>query len=78
MIKYFHELTDEEFKKVIDSKITVKELSEKYPQPPWCTYPNALNGLMGCWSLTHRKGISKEYCSGCDAFIGAGEKFCCK
>lgn len=37
--KYFHELTNEEFKEAIKKKMVY----EDFKQPYWCCYPNALN-----------------------------------
>lgn len=69
--KYFHEISDEEVKKLIKEKKTVGYLMKNYDQPKWCGYPNALEGVMGCWSLTSfdlRKNISIGYCKSCDCF----------
>ena len=68
MIKYFHELSKEEFSLLV-GKITYGELAEKYPQPEWCTYPEATAGMMGCWSLVGHMVTGKEFCKNCD---------CCK
>ena len=69
MIKYFHELTDDEFSGLIDSKITYGEAEKLYPQPLWCSYPQAIYGEMGCWSLVYREdAITKEYCKDCDCY----------
>lgn len=37
--------------------------------PEWCTYPEALNGMMGCWSLCYGK-IKKtdEVCVNCEFY----------
>jgi len=72
MIKYFHELTDEEFDKLLkDGGMTWKECSYKYPRPEWCNYPDAVCGLTGCWSLRGHWGNARrirkiEDCEGCD------------
>lgn len=68
MIKYFHELTDDEFNELKESGINLGELAVKYPQPDWCDYPDALLGVMGCWSLVYRCGVSESYCKECDCF----------
>lgn len=69
-MKYFHEATDEELEELIANKTTIGELEKLYAQPDWCNYPGALQGVMGCWSLTDikglRKSISLEYCKGCE------------
>lgn len=69
--KYFHEITDEEFSKLVEEKRTNSYVSENYKQPDWCCYPDALDFNMGCWSLTdikHRKDITIERCKTCDCF----------
>jgi len=49
MKKYWHELNKEEQKKFIqEEKITIGEFIKRFKQPDWCSYPNALKGLMGC------------------------------
>ena len=74
MTNYWHELPQEEVDKILASKITIGELLEKYKQPDWCNYPDALDGNMGCWSLmdNHKGGIrsriSKDYCKDCECF----------
>ena len=71
---YWHELTDEHIKKLISQKKTVGYVLKNYRQPKWCSYPKALEGIMGCWSLTDgelRKKISVEYCKNCDLFKGS-------
>lgn len=65
MKKYFHELTDEELQDSVERKATYDE----FLHPEWCGYPNALDPLLGCWSLTDpiiRKKICKEFCKECD------------
>jgi hypothetical protein len=64
---YWHELTNEQRKAVIDSKMLIKDFLRAYRQPSWCSYPEALAGVMGCWSLmeTDMK-VSPEYCKKCE------------
>lgn len=72
MKPYFHEITNEEFQQLIDEKWTWGKLAEHYKQPPWCGYPNALEGQMGCWSLIKRdlhRPISCDYCRDCEFFV---------
>lgn len=69
--KYFHEISDEEYKRLVEEKKTYGYLYENYKQPSWCSYPNALGGSFGCWSLmgvATRKEISEEKCKNCDCF----------
>lgn len=69
MIKYFHELTKEEFSKLCKGKMTYGELAEKYPQPIWCGYPDATEGVMGCWSLMSFMVTGQDSCKNCDCYI---------
>lgn len=68
---HFHELTNKEYETLKNSGATWRDVMATYSQPDWCEYPNALEGIMGCWSLVSealRKKISKEYCKNCDCF----------
>ena len=67
-IKYFHELTEDEFKVILKENRgrTYAWLARRYPQPTWCNYPDAAMGIMGCWSLISFMVKNKEYCVGCD------------
>ena len=39
---------------------------QDYKQPSWCTYPNALQGPMGCWALLSLDTtVSRRYCQDC-------------
>ena len=56
-----------EFKDIVDSKkYTYKKLAEDYPQPEWCNYPGATEGIMGCWSLMSHMVKNKNFCRNCD------------
>lgn len=81
MIKYFHELTKEEFDKLLKEKITWGECAKRYPQPKWCAYPEAIQGAMGCWSLMDVVDespigikISRKYCRKCDCYRSRPKK----
>jgi hypothetical protein len=67
-MKNFHEVTEEEFKGMCDSKKTWADIKKEYKQPDWCDYPEALDGIMGCWSLTGRKVKKQSYCIGCPEY----------
>lgn len=69
MIKYFHELTEAEFKETCVDKMTYMQLAKDYPQPLWCSYPEATGGLMGCWSLISFMVTGRNYCKNCDCYI---------
>lgn len=74
MKKYWHEIPQEEIDKLIEEKRNYRYVVENYLQPDWCTYPDALGGIMGCWSLTDnapdgkRTKISHEFCKKCDCY----------
>lgn len=69
MTKPFHLITDEEWKKFQDNpESTWGDVAKDFPQPEWCNYPNALNDLMGCWSLTARMVTGEDYCKNCDCY----------
>lgn len=71
MKKNFHKESDKRIKNLISQKITIEQLKKSYKQPKWCGYDGALDGKMGCWSLTDlelRKNISKPFCESCECF----------
>ena len=68
MIKYFHELTEEEFQELLKKKLTWGECAIEYPQPSWCGYPDAVAGMMGCWSLMSLVVENEDYCKSCDCY----------
>ena len=65
---YWHEIPQAEQEKIIEeSGLTVAQFLEKYKQPDWCEYPEALAGQMGCWSLILSRSIHcKADCGDCD------------
>lgn len=69
MIKYFHELTEAEFNETCVGKMTNAEVERDYPQPIWCSYPEATRGVMGCWSLIYFMVTGCDYCKNCDLYI---------
>jgi len=74
MIKYLHNLTEEEFKEKCVGKMTYGELAKKYPQPKWCSYPDATEGLMGCWSLMSFMVRGRSYCKCCQCYVAPKDK----
>ncbi len=64
----WHELTDEQRAEVKSRKAyTFRDLMRDYAQPDWCTYPEALCGEMGCWSLFYTpRVIGNDYCLKCE------------
>lgn len=66
---YFHALTPEERKGILESHMTAGEFMEKYSQPEWCNYPEALTPIMGCWSLvSDHITVNNESCKTCDLY----------
>ncbi len=60
-------------KKIWNNKIAEKKtigwICERYKQPEWCSYPDALDGLMGCWALISVPyKINEKKCKKCDLF----------
>ena len=71
-MKYWHKISDDEYKRLIKSK-TWKYATENYRQPPWCSFPDALEGLLGCNSLVFdREKICREFCKSCEYFKNSG------
>ena len=69
--RYFHLLTDAEWAawKAQDPPATWRGLQDAgYVQPDWCGYPDALDGMMGCWSLIYREVSSEDYCKNCELY----------
>jgi len=69
ILPYFHEEVDkerfDEFKK--EGK-TWGQLKSEYQQPKWCQYPDALGGMMGCWSLVGCLITDEDCCKTCDCY----------
>lgn len=71
-MKYWHEIPQEEVEQRIAEKRTNQYIMDNYAQPDWCNYPDALNGIMGCWALVDnapggtRAKISHEFCKNCE------------
>ena len=71
-MKYFHELTEDEWLKLVKGGITWLELAKTYTGPPWCK-EGAINvDPLGCWSLI---AVGKDYritkesdCKDCDLY----------
>jgi len=69
MGKYFHEITKREFNRAVKKGLTWAEMARLYPQPKWCGYPDAVQGLMGCWSLMDFMVKNEGFCKGCDCHM---------
>lgn len=72
---FFHELSDSELESLVSEKVTWNDVKDRFIQPAWCDYPDALDGAMGCWSLVgySEPGVPMwkrirciEDCSDCD------------
>lgn len=70
MIKYFHELWEQEIQWLIKEGTTYANLDRDFPQPPWCGYPGALHGMFGCWPLWYTNIKSIEDCKNCELCKG--------
>ena len=69
-MKYWHRLSRKEKRYILNSGLSGKEFLNQYNQPSWCGYPEALAGLMGCWSLmVSLTNVTKQYCKNCDYYI---------
>lgn len=67
--RYFHLLPKGEFKRLCAEGMTWRGLIDAgYVQPDWCDYPNALDGMMGCWSLLYGRVSGEQYCNDCDCY----------
>lgn len=66
MIKYFHELTVEEFQVLVKARLTWEQVAIDYPQPTWCRYPQAVQGPWGCNSLMAHLVTNETFCNSCD------------
>jgi len=70
--KYFHEISQEEISKIVQSKLTEDEIKAAYRAPDWCSLGDgAFETLFGCFSLRDsrpdglRQYIGKEFCNMC-------------
>ena len=66
-VRSWHALKKSEQEEILRSKITVGTFMERFRQPKWCNYPEALAGMMGCWSLMTPGSIRNfDSCKGCE------------
>lgn len=72
--KYFHELTKAEYDALIGSGMTWGGLMEQYDQPPWCRYPDALEGQLGCYKLLLGKVHDRADCVHCELASGVPQE----
>jgi len=64
--QYFHEISDDEYKRLCNERKTWIDIMETYQQPKWCSYPDALEGILGCWGLIYREMKDEKYCLTCE------------
>jgi hypothetical protein len=67
-IVHFHELPRAEFERMKETGVTWKDVMSQFKQPIWCAYPDALDGIMGCWSLVGNLVTDEAFCKGCDCY----------
>lgn len=70
-MRYWHTESNVKAAQVMASGITLGAFMERYSQPTWCAYHDALEAQMGCWSLVDlelRKKISPKFCKSCDCY----------
>jgi hypothetical protein len=64
-MKYFHEITDKEYKEMLKKRHDYKWLQKNYNRPKWCIMHAALISD-GCWALLNRDIKEVKDCEGCD------------
>ena len=65
-IKYFHELTKEEWQALKAEGLTWGEVAKRHPRPEWCNCPDAVMEAFGCWSLIEGDVTGEDYCLNCE------------
>ena len=82
--KYWHRLSQNTVDNIIADGTTWGYVMDNFKQPDWCGYPNALDGQMGCWTLTNiwgsnsRKSICRDFCKNCEYYKPLKSKKSCK
>lgn len=73
--RYFHRLSQKTIDLLLKSKVNIQYILDNFKQPNWCSYPDALSGVMGCWSLMDcredggRSKISRNFCNKRDCYV---------
>lgn len=63
----WNEVNEKEQKEIISNgEITWEQFADRYDQPEWCNYPDALHGMFGCWSLLFKRRERAEDCRNCE------------
>ena len=65
---YFHEAVPGGFDTLREQhpRWTIQTVIDTYASPEWCRYPDAVGGIMGCWSLIGGLVTGEDYCRSCD------------
>jgi len=66
MAEYFHQMTTEKRSQIETAGWTWGDVKEHFVPPAWCQYPDALNGVGGCWSLIGGIVTGEDFCKTCD------------
>lgn len=66
--RLFHLISDESWAAMRSANLTWNDVKKHHRQPEWCSYPDALDGYMGCWSLVGRKVTGRDFCKTCDCY----------
>lgn len=68
--RYWHELTSEQQvrvrKKGATNNMSWDNFMEKFMQPGWCVYQEALGGILGCWKLLGSEVHGIKDCNECE------------
>lgn len=66
--QFWHELDESKQHEILNTKeLTFTVFLTMFEQPSWCSYPEALAGACGCWSLlTPGRITSIESCTDCE------------
>ena len=72
---YFHEIPNNVLKfldkagaKILLLEDGTAEIKFVVKQPEWCSYPGALQHVLGCWSLTGKLVTGPDFCKNCECF----------
>jgi len=63
---FFHRLSKKKLEALKKEGRTWGWLMDNYRQPRWCGYPDALEGMMGCWSLIGGHTNRQSDCKHCE------------
>lgn len=66
---FYHEIVTATDRSAIKDCLTWGDVMDKFKQPDWCVYPEALAGQFGCWSLLDGRVTGREFCANYDLCI---------